>query len=546
MVRFLAEIAKRFEVTIYPTPSTKFSKNHNIYELNIDKHPTESYWLDWGGWYDTFAGTQIMLYYEGFLIRVYSEKELIEISNSLLLVDRMVYININRHPWLYPDYSTESEEVYPFLSSALNPDDPSNNIIREVIAPVRLEIPNFIVKLSDNIAGVSLNQGFTISLYNNDGYFDNDIEWNLFNTPLYVKKAVKENPNYEDFKTIRTGLVEDTRTGFDNFQVNVFDKFRAMNEPACKVVNRNDFLGITINDDAIGKSVPIVYGTKRVKLLKINDTQYIAAEFISNRLQVFNKDGDVISGTTFNQNGIITVPAGQEAEEAIITGYTNNRIGLIIKDLIINKTNISYINSNWNISEFENYANTSPFINITITSGDVKKAIQEILKNDMAFFIQQTDGKFTVRKYGNTYNIHNLESWVLTKNPEKSFDNQEDYFSSCVINYNFTDNDTYSSFLYSDRESIAENTYRKKARKTFDTDLVNIDDVRKLASLLTDRYLLSKQTIKLNVGVDTSGFELMDTVNIDLNINDRKFSKATKYIIKEINPSQDILILEEL
>jgi hypothetical protein len=40
--------------------------------------------------------------------------------------------------------------------------------------------------------------------------------------------------------------------------------------------------------------------------------------------------------------------------------------------------------------------------------------------------------------------------------------------------------------------------------------------------------------------------ELLDTVNMDITVNGRKFSAAKKFIITEINPAQDILTLEEI
>ena len=123
--------------------------------------------------------------------------------------------------------------VWQFLSSSLNPKDLSNNILNGVRVPVRLDIPSasLTAKLSDNISGVTLNQSFSVSLFNNDGYFDDEERWNLFNTPVRLKKSIKENPEYRDFLTIRSGLVENTTTTFDSFRIDVAEKFRAMDNP---------------------------------------------------------------------------------------------------------------------------------------------------------------------------------------------------------------------------------------------------------------------------------------------------------------------------
>ena len=88
--------------------------------------------------------------------------------------------------------------------------------------------------------------------------------------------------------------------------------------------------------------------------------------------------------------------------------------------------------------------------------------------------------------------------------------------------------------------------YKKKLRKAFDTDLIYEDNVKNLADLLGKRFINIKQGIKIGIGLDTSEMRLLDTVYLDMNINERKFSHANKYIITEINPAQDILVLEEI
>jgi hypothetical protein len=458
--------------------------------------------------------------------------------------DGKVYFNIPKHPWLYPDYATENEAVIPFLTSPLDPDRPSRNNVRGDLAEVRLEAPNFTVKLSDNISGVVLGQGFSLSLHNDDGYFDNDDEWDLFNTPVHLKKSVIENPSYEDFREIRTGYAGSTKTGFDTFTIEVLDKLRNMEEPVCTVIQQQDFPSLTLNTDAVGKNIPVIYGTKKIKLIKLDEADhYLGSENIS-AIQVYDKDGNSIA-YSLSEN-VITAPG---ADTALITGYTANKIGEIITDIITRKTAIVYSGSAWNENETSAYTALSPAINIAFSSGNVKKAVDDALKSDMAYLIQQTDGRFTIRKYGQTYGTHTIPPWVITKKPDKDFDKaQENYFSSCLIKYNFTetDRDTFSEYYYNEQEQAAEDRYRKRVLKEYETDLISALDARALAELLANRYTVMRQKIRLSVGIDTAGFELLDTVSLDLTINSRKFSNAGTFIITELNPAQDILTLEEV
>jgi len=546
MVNFLAELSVRFDHEIHFTPSNSAARQNNIYELDITKNPPASYWTEWGGTYDNFQGTQIELYIRQFLEKVYSWNNLLLTPYSLYVRnDFIVFVNIPMHPWLYSLPEVEAQNVNYFLHSALNPEKPTNNLIKGDSVPTKLALPSLTVKLSDNINGITLNQGFSVSLINNDGYFDDEERWNIFNTPLRLKKTLTDKPAYEDFKDIRVGLIENTVTNFEDFQVEAGDRFRTMDNPVCGIITEDTFPGIIIDEKSLNKNIPIVYGRKRVKLQKLNETMYLAAEYVSQVIGIYDKDGNTLSHTFDSGTGIITTLANN-VDNAVIVGYTKNKIGDIIKDLVTRKAGIPYLDANWNIDEVERYVETSPRVNFIIESGNIKNAIQNVLKNDVAFFIQRYDGIFTIRKYGTEYATHRIPSWAVTQKPEKTWGTaQENYFSSCIINYD-KDGDAFKSFLYTERAYEAEDTYRRLVRREFDTDLANESEAVELAEVLSDRYSTMMQTIKVPVGIDTSSFQLLDRVVFDAGINDRKFSKGEIFIVKELDPAQDILTLEEI
>jgi hypothetical protein len=95
-----------------------------------------------------------------------------------------------------------------------------------------------------------------------------------------------------------------------------------------------------------------------------------------------------------------------------------------------------------------------------------------------------------------------------------------------------------------EREAI--NRHNKNIRKTFETYLTNENDCITLARQLFTRFSTFLSTIKVGIGVDTSNVNLLDTVEMDLIINGRFFSKNKNWIVKETDPSQDILTLEPL
>jgi len=552
MIRYLLEYMGETEFNVYPSPVNDIPKNYNIYYLDLKDYPTENnYWIEWGGYFDNYIGTQLELYYGDRLLRkVYEYEELFLVPYSMLVLPDKALINIPSHPWHYPDQKQYGLTMNFFLSSSLKDDNPSYNIIREGldIAPIKLNIPDFTIKLSESINGIMLNQGLSVSLINNDGFFDNENRWNKFNFPIYLKRAIVNNPIYTDFKIIRSGFIESTNTTFDNFQIDIADKLKSMNRPVCKIITRELFPYVVFDEEKndINKNIPIIYGTKKTNLLRLNETTFTAAEYIDTIHKIYDKNNNELS-FSYNkfENIIITE---NTAVSALITGYPDNKIGEIIINLILNKTDIEFLNTYFDIEETEKYIINSPKINTIINSGNLNSVIQNILKSDMAYFIQKINDKFTIRKYGEFYNEHNIKSWLLTKNkrPRKSYDKaNENYFSNCIIKYNFND-DNFESYYFNNDEIAKEKYNSKIVNRVFETELIDIEDVKKLAILLSDRYSILKQTVEISVGTNTGNYELLDRINLELNINDREFSQVKTFFIKEINPSQDILILEEI
>jgi len=285
-----------------------------------------------------------------------------------------------------------------------------------------------------------------------------------------------------------------------------------------------------------------------VRLTRLDGTRYMAAENAASVVRVSDRNGNAIAGASIS-NGIITLPGGAaEATKAIIMGNSNNRIGYVIRWLLENRADVPFNATNFNVSEYSAYANGSFRVNYAITGGTIRGAIEEALRSDMAFFVQQTDGRFSLCSYQRrgAYPLHEIPSWATTKKPEKDFGRaQDNYFSSCIIEH-ASDNGETISELYDGRTGEAERRYRRRVQKTFATNLTSAGDARELAGVLSDRYSSMRQIIKLSVGTNTAPFELLDRVRVDLNINDRQFSRSSNFIVTGVNHSQDMLTLEEI
>jgi hypothetical protein len=545
-VLFSASLSEDKEgLNISFTPSNAVSRRYDVYESYLGEYPTSSYWIDWGGYYDNPISNEVELYLGGqYLTKVESLSDCCDQENSIYdePTAGTIYVNVPKHMWLYGENKVDFRESISFLSGPKDSSNPSDDVFDNEHWPIRLETPKFTVKLSDVISGLVKYSTFDFTLVNDDGYFDGVEVTNFFNAPSYVKKTWKSNPNASNFITIRYGMVGTIKITDKTMNVSCADIFRTLEEPVSKVV-KDVFQSAAENQD---KELPLVYGTVKINLIKINENEYVAGENIGSVSIVYDKNGNTVS-CSFS-NGIITSTA-EDVESALVVGNTDNRLGQVVVDVIKNKTSVKYLKSFWDKTETDSYKNSSPRTNIAFTGGTVREAVKDALMSDTVFLIQKNDGKFTLRKWGTTYNTFNVESWRITQFPNKDYsDAQKGYFSSCVIhyNYNYADKKFGSVLLYSDREYETEEKYNKLVRKEFETYLTSATDARNLAIKLSDRFCVLRETIKVGLGYDTSGINLLDTVELALKINGRVFSSNTKWIVKEMDPAQDTLVLEPL
>jgi hypothetical protein len=552
-VLFVADLSEDTSTQIIFTPSNDVSRQYNVYESYLGTYPDTSYWIDWGGWYDNPIINQIELYIStvGYLQRVYTLQEVCDTPNSIYdePTAGTVYINVGKHTWLYNDVTTEYRKTVSYISGPKNPSNPSDDVFNNEHWKVRLEIPKFTVKLSDAINGLTKYSTFDFTLYNEDGYFDDLEATNFFNAPSYIRKTWKENPVVEDFIPIRYGMVETIKINDKTIQVSCADLFRTLEEPVSKVV-KDVYISAIENKD---ENLPVVYGQVVIPLIETvkrtdsNAGQYVAGENITGVLEVYNKEGNPVSFSVSADFSIIS--SGENVKSALVIGNTDNKIGQVITNVISNKTRIQYSSSFWDITETDEYIQNSPEINIAFTGGTVREAVKQALISDMVFLIQKNNSRFTLRQWGQTYTTVNLKNWEITQFPVKSYDEaQKNYLSSCSIqyNYNFSDKVYNDVLLYNANETSAETVYNKLVRKEFKTYLTNQTDAFTLGKKVSDRFSILRETVQVGVGHDTSAINLLDTVELELTINSRKFSKNTTWIVKELDPAQDILTLEPI
>jgi hypothetical protein len=556
-VVFMAELS--FKTSFPPecaTPSTGASRQFNVYEIYIGSRPSASYWTDWGGWHDNPAAYKVDIYFGRFLSPVSSMRDLETTPNAIFIDGGCAFVNLPKHPWLYAASQTALRAARGWLSAPPDPLRPDNLFIDGHYFECRLEAPSVTSKLSDALSGIIKYSSFSFTLANDDGAFDAANGEGHFNVPARVCKAWRDNPAYADFVPLRQGIVENAAIGAASFSVDCADRRRTMEEDVCLRIGADSF-PFPVGQDAYGKEIPVVYGTVEIDLIALGGGKYAAAEGASRLAGVYGEDDiPLAGGWTFDESaGTVAVADENKKAKWARTAGEPVSIGGIIVDIIARKSGLPYDNTNYDVEETDAYIQSSPLINIAFKGGDVKGAVNELLENDMAFLIQKNDGRFALRRWpapranhdAISYANHEAPSYMITQKIERDFKEAASrYLSSCVIAYSYNERlKTHGrSFVYRGAEEKAEERYHKLKTETFETRLASEADARSLAERIAERFSAVRETVRLAVGVDTSGWNLLDTVTMEMSVNGRVFSTHREWIIKELDNAQDKLTLE--
>ena len=545
-----------YKLTLASTPND-FEREYNIYYFDTVEN-SSSYWVTtWGGFFDTQITTNLQVFYGVFLAEVTNDTDLLLIENSYYVSGTKVFMNLPKKPWQYfKDITSLNTPNDGFFSSNVSDGENEQSNWKfsgsdEKFKPY-LEIPSINNKISSPISDISLQQQFSLNILNNDGLLDYIEEKKYYNIPIELRKSNVESPSISDFNIIHKGYVENVSVDFNKLKIKTVDYNKLFTQSVTDVLTVSEYPNLP--SDNIGKSIPIAYGEiNNANLILVEDGgsyyDYIVIEpsDVFSVSDVYDGDGNSISFT--NNSGVIRTTV--EASSTDFIGKINNKIGEIIKDLLNNFSSLKYISTYWDLTETDTYINLSKEIGFFFEQGDLKTAIDQVLKNDNAFLMTKNNGLLTIRQWGQTYDEHEIEPWQLINEKKiiKKTDFASKYYQSTVrINYNkdYKNNSFNNTYINDSRENEISGKFQRSSIQKYDSLLTNEDDAVDLSDRLLDRFGAMPFDLSIETSTDTSQINLLDTVYIELAINDRVFSDIAGFIVKEVNPAQDRLLLESL
>jgi len=552
-LKYIAELFKQIEyiLDIATTPNN-IDRQYNVYHFSIAPliTDTSNYWIAWGGTFDNIVTPGLQIWIYKFFIEVFSIA-ILELTEESFYVDEtnnICYINIAYKPWQYPVefISMYSNEDSTFGSAPRDTNNLSDTFYGSLNVYPRMSIPSLNNKLNDIISGIITYNSLNITIDNSDGIFDGFDVLDFFNTPMQINKSSEDAEVINDFNRIRLGIISDIDLSFGTMNIEAVDKIYLFNTDFCNKFNDTDYPSIP--SENINKNIPVGWGAlTKVPLIEVDTNDYIALDpdYITAVTTVYDSDGGSIGFSFDSDTGIITATGGASAD---VTGKTTNSIGEIITEALTNE-NLSYVDGIWDVTETNLYLGICADIALYIDSGTTKNLIEEALKSDNAFLIQKNNGLFTIRQWGQTYDTHTIPSWTITKEPNKNFKDATKYFcSSAKILYDKNnESGNYDSIYIDDtRETEIFINYKRSEIAEFETDLILENDAIDLAERLIERFGEVRETITVGLGVDTFGVNLLDTIELDLDVNGRSFSNYYTWIVKEADPGQDMVTLEGL
>jgi hypothetical protein len=409
-------------------------------------------------------------------------------------------------------------------------------------------------------------EGGSATLINTDGSFDNFGQENYYGAECRILFG-GDDLAYSEYKILYTGYIEDYQLTADDITINFKDNRKLLSES----IPQNNFtksVYSSLNDSNDGVPIPLGYGTIRKGVaictneeatvstynFKFVDTtnhtiQSIDQVYVNNK-KVAHTNPSLTNGT-FDLSSSVYEPGDDVAVD--FHGYTDG--GLIenpldvIKDIIINNTNISYTSAFFNLTDWE-AATTALTQRVGVWIGEKKEiidVIEEISSSILGLFIVEGGGKITFKlsdRDADVVDTINIDELIAP--PAVDLKSSE-YLNSARVRWGVYWASERGSF-YTDTTKKQElfEKYKSNVEKEFKTVLSREEDAQDFASRALDEFGGIFPTYTITTKTQNIDVEL--TNNIDLEIGEygdetRQYVK-TEVLGKSINLNNNTITLK--
>jgi hypothetical protein len=398
--------------------------------------------------------------------------------------------------------------------------------------PRLLEVSGLSKSVDPLFFGLLQYSSGSVTLFNNDGNFDDWRSRNLYGQPARILVGDIED-DYNDFESVYEGFIADDSRTFEEFTITLEDPRRALTQPvATNLLTTTDYPDL--KDEFQNTVKPVAYGSIKnapAKCLNSEETPtptyytflICDTEFnLVSSLDNIYVDGilTAITGTADLLAGTFTMTAGSVSGnlDNVTIDFTANSISNganIIKDLLDNYDLKPFVPSFWDITEVDEAEllcrDTSLYIDNGSTS--LSEAIESVLIDIDGRFFVKNNGLYTLRIYSEsrTPNEKEIENDEWMESPE-IFNNGSEYLSSAIVTY-LKDISSGSFLTYEDTtfQSEAFERYKRYKTATFETNLVTLAAAQEKAQTIMNiskevQDVVVRRTSWDNFGIEPSDF----------------------------------------
>ncbi len=395
---------------------------------------------------------------------------------------------------------------------------------------------------------LKFNSG-SVKLINNDGAFDDWRDRNLYRQP--TRNLIGQNGDaYSSYTKVFTGIIGNDSRTWDELFVKVEDVRAGLTNPLpANELTQTDYPNMS--DSNKGKFKPIAYGdilggaciclnkdespTPANYTFLFMDTEFNSATAITE----VRVDGTVKSTVSTSLSaGTFTLSAASVGDNfsEVFCDFTGANIknGVdIIKDLMLNYADTSYISANYDLTETAAAQALSRDTSVYYKSQvKLNKVIEQICVDIDALFFAKDDGRYTVRVYDvdrEPVKTIYFDEWFGDPEIEN---NADEFLSSVIIGHskNNANDETIKYNETSYTEEVFDN-YKSLQSKEIITNLTSEADAILKAQTVMETSKLVQDIVKRNTGFQHIDLEIMDFIICDPR---RRFSGQDRLGVWEV------------
>lgn len=383
---------------------------------------------------------------------------------------------------------------------------------------------------------IAFNSG-SVSMANNDGFFDNFDDQNAFRQAARFLLGFEGEP-YSEYQKVFSGYLENYSRDFENFTVTIQDLRKSLSRP----IPDNYFTVAeypNMDPDNEDYPKPLAYGqVRKAPVICINEDETTPTNYeflladttyhdIDSVVAIFELDENITSTATWSVDtttGILSIAEADVGDPLDVSvtfnGFVDDDGDLItnamdvIQDLMFYYGDIAFIDTNFNLTNWNIAKADSRDIGIFIDDEtEIIDAIGEIINSTNGIFFTQLDGKYTAKIFDEDREpAKTIENYEWIGNP-KIKNNGSEFLSSVQILYNKDlKDDKYLKYLNARKQSEALALYKSYQQKDFETLLYTEADALALSDLIMEQSYTVRDVVTRKVKMQHYGLEIGDFV----------------------------------